>query len=145
MYSLPLAAVTVPPLRRVVVPAEKEPSSLRVTERVPPEEPRATDCASGATYAACHRPPCRVSRYTLLLLPVRVSPLASGAPPAEKEPFSLRVTERMPPEEPRATNSAAAGTNAVDHSPLRFTVRRYVLPFGAGHVLPLVNGCPFNR
>ena len=76
---------------------------------------------------------------------MRVSPLASGAPPAEKEPFSLRVTESVPPEEPRATTSAAAGTNAVDHSPLRFTVKRYVLPFGAAHVLPLVNGSLFNR
>ena len=81
----------------------------------------------------------------LLLLPVRVSPLASGAPAAEKEPSSFLVTERVPPEEPRATTSAALGTNAVDHSPLRFTVRRYVLPFGAAHVLPLANGSLFNR
>ena len=85
MYSLPLAAVTVSPLRKVVVPAEKEPSSLRVTERVLPEEPSVTDSGSGATYAARHSLPvsvrCSVRRYWLPESAATRPPLSKVSPP----------------------------------------------------------------
>ena len=131
MYSLPLAAVTVSPLLNVVAPAEKVPSSLRVIVTFPPYAPKSTDAGAGATYVARHSPPCRVSRYTLLLLPVRVSPLASVAPPALNVPSSLRDTERVPPEEPSVTDSGSGATYIARHSlpvTVRCSVRRYWLP-----------------